>query len=75
MSKAAILEATRASQKEWLNNALTATGLSPSALAAKAGLSDTTVSRFLNSPSYKRALSATTMSALRIVVRRYERRP
>lgn len=68
MNKAAIVETTRASQVRWLLQALEATGLTASALARKAGLSDTTVSRFLNSPNYKRALSATTMSALRLAV-------
>jgi len=51
-------------QRDWIAKVLAATGLAPSALAAKAGLSPTTLTRFLNSGEHATALSHRTISAV-----------
>lgn len=54
----------RDEQRAWLAKVLELSGLAPTALAQKAGLAPTTLTRFLNNPEHATALSARTVSAV-----------
>ncbi len=51
-------------QRAWLRSVLAQTKLAPTALAQRAGVSQPTVTRFLNDPTGKHALSARTLAAI-----------
>lgn len=51
-------------QRAWLKGVLAKTALAPTALAQKAGLSQPTLTRFLNDPEATHALSARTIAAV-----------
>ena len=55
---------TRDEQRAWLAQVIAATGIPPTTLAQRAGLSATTLTRFLNSPEHASALSARTIAAV-----------
>lgn len=57
----------RAEQKAYVRAAMEATGLDATNLARNAGLSQTTLSRFLNAPNGKYLLSVRTLSAIAAV--------
>jgi hypothetical protein len=54
----------REEQRAWLQELLARTREAPTALAVKAGLAPTTLTRFLNNPEHATALSARTISAV-----------
>jgi transcriptional regulator with XRE-family HTH domain len=54
---------TREAMRAWVRSAITATGLSDWAFAARAGLATSTITRFLNQP-VKHLLSARTLSKI-----------
>lgn len=51
-------------QKAWLREVLAKTGITATSLAAKCGLAQTTLTRFLNVESYANALSARTVERI-----------
>jgi transcriptional regulator with XRE-family HTH domain len=53
-------------QRAWLKQALAQSGLSGTALAKKADLSQSTLTRFLSDPEHGSALSARTMAAIEL---------
>lgn len=57
-------EAIRREQRAWIERLMEATGLPPSRLATEAGLSDTTLTRFLNAADHGGALSQVAMHRL-----------
>jgi SOS-response transcriptional repressor LexA len=57
-------EAIRRAQREWLQAAVRARGESPSQIAKAAGVSDTTVTRFLNNPAYEGVLNPLTVQRI-----------
>lgn len=50
--------------RKWLNGVLTVTGLTPSELARNAGMSTTTLTRFLNSDDHQFTLSGKTITKI-----------
>jgi SOS-response transcriptional repressor LexA len=66
MGACALLRAMdpRDEQRQWLAKLLAATNEAPTALALRAGLAPTTLTRFLNNPEHATALSARTISLL-----------
>ena len=66
----------REEQRAWLRTVIQKTGLSPTQLAAKAGVAQPTITRFLNSPNVSHNLTARTISAVeRAVGMRYGPNP
>ncbi|MCA0425395.1 MAG: hypothetical protein LCH61_19140 [Proteobacteria bacterium] len=55
---------TRAAQIAWVQQLIDVTGKTPTALAVEAGLSDTTLTRFLNQKDYTGVLAAMTIAVL-----------
>lgn len=51
-------------QRAWLRTVLQQTKLAPTALAQRAGVAQPTITRFLNDPNAKHALSARTVAAV-----------
>jgi hypothetical protein len=66
MAACALLRAMdpRDEQRAWLLDLLAQTREAPTALAQRAGLAPTTLTRFLNNPQHATALSARTISAV-----------
>ncbi len=62
------MDALKERQRVWLKKIMDITGLRPSQLAKQAGLSTTTLTRFLNAEDHKNALSPQTLSAIQNVV-------
>jgi SOS-response transcriptional repressor LexA len=57
-------EAIRNAQRQWLQTAVRARGESASQIAKAAGVSDTTVTRFLNNPNYQGVLNPLTVQRI-----------
>lgn len=57
-------EAIRHAQRQWLETAVRARGESASQIAKAAGVSDTTVTRFLNNPNYQGLLNPLTVQRI-----------
>ncbi|RAI22424.1 Peptidase S24-like [Rhodoblastus acidophilus] len=57
-------EAIREAQREWLLKVLAETKKTPSQLAKDSGVSDTTLTRFLNNPSYSGTLTPITVERI-----------
>ncbi|MBV1706286.1 MAG: hypothetical protein KGQ37_03675 [Hyphomicrobiales bacterium] len=54
----------REEQRTWLAQVLAHTGMAPTAIAIKAGLAPTTLTRFVNNPGHATALSARTIASI-----------
>lgn len=63
-----IKDGIRREQRDWLRRVVSESGLKPSAFARKAGVSDTTLTRFLNDEGYEGALTPITMAKLQAFV-------
>lgn len=63
-TRLATKKAIQAQQREWLKEIVKVTGNSLSTIAAKANVSDTTLSRLVNSASYDGVLSAVTITRI-----------
>ena len=66
---------SRETQKAWLRGILERTGLTPTHLARHARLNNTTLTRFLNSPHHKNALSTSTVAAIQEAVKNLTKNP
>ena len=58
------MDKIRDEQRSWLRQVLAETGLTATGLASRAGLAQTTLTKFLNDPDYPHALSSRTIDAL-----------
>jgi SOS-response transcriptional repressor LexA len=58
----------RENQRQWLSDALRRRKMTPTALARRAGLSPSTLTRFLNSEEHSTALNARSMAAIETVL-------
>lgn len=55
----------QARQRAWLQEVVKATGMKPSQLAGVAGVSDTTLTRLLNNPTYRHTLTQLTIDRIK----------
>ena len=63
-----IKDGIRREQRDWLRRVIAESGMKASAFARRAGVSDTTLTRFLNDDQYEGALTPMTMAKLQAYV-------